>query len=136
MVNQQFSTAVHLMTSLAYHEDRRVHSDYLAQGMRTHPVVVRRLLGALSEAGLITTTRGKTGGIQLAKKQTQITLADIYGAVIKKSLLNKSKKPALKECPVSCSMAKIVDVVVDGVDGAIHSHLEKIKLSDLTKRIS
>ncbi len=135
MVNQQFAIALHIMTSLAYKQGEKAHSDELAKSLRSHPVVVRRLLTCLSRAGLIQTSRGKMGGSEIVRKLQQISLAEIYAAVTKKSLLNKTDKPIFKECPVSCSMVKIIDTVVTGVDSAIDSHLKKIKLSDIIKKV-
>lgn len=56
-----FLTAIHLMTYLAYKEGREtlVTSDELAGIIQQNPVVVRRLISKLREAGLVDTVRGK-----------------------------------------------------------------------------
>ena len=135
MVNQQFAMAVHLMTSLAHNPDVQQNSERLAQSTRTNAVVIRRLLAKLAKAGLVKTQRGKSGGVQLCRKASAITLADIYRAVSSSRLLNCSEKPALRECPVSCSMSEILNDVLDGVEAAGVNYLSKIRVSDLAKRI-
>ncbi|MBM7070374.1 Rrf2 family transcriptional regulator [Actibacterium sp. 188UL27-1] len=53
------------------------HSD-IADHAGTNPVVVRRGLGELCKAGLLTSERGPSGGWRLVWRSHDITLADIY----------------------------------------------------------
>ena len=95
-----FLTAIHIMTYLAYPGNTGVPSthivsfvkyvegagslvtsDEIAGVIRTNPVVIRRLLKELRQAGLVTSTRGKTGGYQLGKAANAISLLDIFLAV-------------------------------------------------------
>lgn len=113
-------------------------SDQLADSIRTNPTVVRRLLAKLSEAGLLDSFKGKAGGVILNKSPKEITLKDIYMATVedKKLLCTLSEKEPAKGCAVSCSMKKILTDVVDGFEENSLSYLSKIRLSDLTSKIS
>ena len=91
MVNQKFATAVHILTNLAYSQCPKANpkqsgklnnSDVIAESVNTNPVVIRRLIKYLTVAGLVKTTRGKAGGIQLSKDPRDITLKDIFCAPI------------------------------------------------------
>ncbi|MBC8152439.1 MAG: Rrf2 family transcriptional regulator, partial [Bacteroidetes bacterium] len=44
-------------------------------------VVVRRLVGQLRDAELVTTLRGKTGGYQLQRSASDISLLDVFLAI-------------------------------------------------------
>lgn len=139
MENTQFTTAVHIMTALAFHqkqEAQKLNSELLAKSLHSNPVVVRRLLSKLTKAGLVETSRGKSGGVALAQKYQAITLDQIYSAVSTSKMICTPKKPQLKECPVSCSMGELLSDVADGVEAASLDYLKKIKLSDLVKRVS
>jgi len=113
-------------------------SDQLAEGIRTNPTVIRRLLAKLSEAGLLESFKGKAGGVILNKSPKEITLKDIYMATVedKKMLCNPPEKEPSKHCAVSCSMKKIMMDVVDGFEENSLNYLSKIRLSDLTSKIS
>lgn len=144
MVNQKFATAVHILTNLAYSSTvankqppcKINNSDQLAESVNTNPVVIRRLIKFLTTAGLVKTTRGKTGGIQLAKDPAQISLKDIYVALPERKSVNLRTKPAFKKCPVSCSMFSIMSEISDETEKAKLNFLATQKLSDLVDRIS
>lgn len=139
MVNKQFATAVHVMTSLAFQKNLKnsphMNSEQLAESVNTNPVVIRRLLSSLTKATLVVTSRGKSGGVQLAKEPHQITLKDIYAALALNETIAPHNKSPKKECPVSCSMHAIMSNVADGAHKATLKYLESQKLSDLIKKI-
>ena len=95
-----FLTAIHIMTYLAYPGNAGapaahiesfvayvggtgslITSDQIADVLSTNPVVIRRLVRQLRDAGLVTSVRGKTGGYQLGRPATGISLLDVFLAV-------------------------------------------------------
>ena len=56
-------------------------SGAIAAMVGVHPVHVRRVMGALREAGLVESQSGPTGGWELARDPKEITLYDIYLAL-------------------------------------------------------
>lgn len=80
--NSQFAIAVHILTVLAKAgEENNVKSEYIAASVNTNPVVIRRLLGDLSQAHLVISQTGANGGTRLAKCPNLINLADVHKAV-------------------------------------------------------
>jgi Rrf2 family protein len=80
--NSQFAIAVHILTVLAKAgEGNNVKSDYIAASVNTNPVVIRRLLGDLSQAHLVISQTGANGGTRLAKCPNSINLADVHKAI-------------------------------------------------------
>ena len=75
--NSQFAIAVHVLTILARSGDERVKSDYIARSVNTNPVVIRRLLSNLQEAGLVVSQVGAAGGTSLHKQPKDIYLSDV-----------------------------------------------------------
>ncbi|MGE5085658.1 MAG: RrF2 family transcriptional regulator [Bacillota bacterium] len=135
MLDQRFAVSVHIMTVLSYHKGELMTSETLAAGIRTNPTVVRRLIAKLSEAGLVESFKGKTGGVRLNEKRKDISLKDIYMAVSGKPLLNTPDKEPHKSCLVSCAMKKILCDISSGLETHSMSYLSKIKLSDLTSKV-
>ena len=134
MVNQQFATAVHVLTALACKKSL-MSSDDLATSVNTNPVVIRRLLSQLTKSKLVATTRGKSGGVKLAKEPTQITLKDIYLAVSPTESIAPRTKSPHKDCAVSCAMHNIMSGIADGTQRVTLKYLETQKLSDLSKKV-
>src|SRR5262245_35307873 len=129
MVDTRFAVSVHIMTALACSRDKLVTSPTIAKSVRTSPIVVRRLVSKLVERGLVHSFRGKTGGLELARKPETISLRDIYEAAVERPFLNVSDKPAQKSCAVSCAMGKILEEVVHGLEASSLDYLSKITLS-------
>ncbi len=75
--NSRFSVALHVLSHLAYAEGAQT-SEQLAACVGTNPVVVRRTLAGLREAGLVGSTSGAGGGWVLARDPARISLRDVY----------------------------------------------------------
>ena len=135
MVNQQFATAVHVLTALAFHRKELMSSDSLALSVNTNPVVIRRLLSMLTKASLVETTRGKSGGVKLSKEPSQINLKDVYLALSPVDPMAPRDKSPQKNCPVSCAMYAIMTSVSLGSQKVTLKYLESQKLSDLIRKI-
>lgn len=135
MVNQQFATAVHILTALACKKDL-MNSDTLAKSVNTNPVVIRRLLSQLTKAKLVLTIRGKSGGVKLARDSASINLKDVYVALSPSESIAPRNKSPHKECAVSCAMYTIMSSVADGTQKATLKYLETQKLSDLARKVS
>jgi DNA-binding IscR family transcriptional regulator len=85
-------------------------SEELARAMHTNPVVVRRLLAGLRNAGFVASERGHGGGWMIGCDLAKITLRDIYDAV-------GSPYPfalASKTEPPGCVVERAVNNAVDG----------------------
>ena len=70
--NSQFSMAVHILTLLAKAGDENVKSECIAGSVNTNAVVIRRVIGQLSQAGIVSSQTGAFGGTRLAKPATAI----------------------------------------------------------------
>ena len=80
-LSMKCSIAVHCLIFIHEAAGRaRVTSALLAKSTGCNPVVIRNVLSALKKAGLITVARG-TGGAQLCKAPSDITLYQIYNAL-------------------------------------------------------
>ena len=88
--NLRFSTAIEALALMAAEPEKFHTSQALATALATNPVVIRRLLSALSRAGLVTSAKGPSGGTHLAKSPKQITLRDIYRALDGGDLLHQT----------------------------------------------
>ncbi|AHZ86387.1 RrF2 family transcriptional regulator [Bdellovibrio bacteriovorus] len=136
MVDQRFSVSVHIMTALAYHKGDLMTSEELGASIRTNPTVIRRLISKLVDAGLLTSFKGKAGGVKLAKAPKEISLRDVYVAITDKKLIATPDKEPFKNCVVSCSMKKLMCELVDGIENNSMDYLGGIRLSDLTSKIA
>jgi Rrf2 family protein len=134
MVNQQFTFALHILSALAFAEEKLV-SQELAASVNTNPVVVRRLLRALRRAGLVTTFAGKNGGATLRRPPEKISLRQIYDAVQVRPVIAINQRKPDPHCAVSCQMKSITTHLAEGAERALRRHLRKITLRQILGRI-
>ena len=64
--NVQFSVGVHIMQVLHVHADEKVTSSSITKSVNADAGSVRLVLAKLAKAGLVKTTRGRTGGAAVA----------------------------------------------------------------------
>lgn len=76
-LSTKFSDAIHLLAFLHVYQDIKMTSDVIAASIQTSPVVVRRLIGQLREAGFVN-NNSDNHNPQIAKNPREITLLDIY----------------------------------------------------------
>src|SRR5207302_2394916 len=68
-------------THLATHADRQATAAAIAAATRLPPATVAKLLKAMAHAGLVTATRGASGGYRLARKAQSISVAEVVAAI-------------------------------------------------------
>ncbi|HVA91008.1 MAG TPA: Rrf2 family transcriptional regulator [Chloroflexota bacterium] len=98
--SSRFAVAIHVLTLLALNHDQLVTSERIAGSVNTNPVVIRRLLGALREARLVTSQGGNGGGWRLVGDPEAITLRDVYRAVEDSALFSLHHQPPNPACTV------------------------------------
>ena len=132
----RFAVATHLMTLLAVNRGEPQTSEALARSANTNPAVVRRLLGSLTRAGLVSTMLGKGGGAELSRGPKKITLADIYRAVEEPGLLSLPRAAPDPECPVGGRIQLALKPVSKRAEAAFMACLEAVTLKQVAKEIA
>ncbi len=107
------------MTMLATSGDENVKSECIAGSVNTNAVVIRRLLGQLAQAKLVTSQTGAFGGTRLARDPRDISLCEIYKAVSCGEVFALHGKSPNQDCPVGknieavlCNLQKEIDTSV------------------------
>lgn len=100
MNNTRFATAIHIMTLMAESPQEWLTSEWMAGSISINPVIVRKELSVLREAGLIVSRQGKEGGSRLAGNAEEIRISAIYLAVKNTEVLGKKNNNPNPACPV------------------------------------
>ena len=133
MQSCRFAFAVHVMAVLALEKADCCPSSRLAQTVNTNPVVIRRLLIELQEAGLISTLRGPHGGAVLRRKPEKVTLREIHHAVDQGNTFATHPNEPSPECPVGRKIAGVMQRIQDRTNRALAQELEKVTLADVLR---
>jgi len=135
MQSCRFAFAVHVMAVLASEKATCCPSSRLAQTVNTNPVVIRRLLIELQQAGLISTLRGPHGGALLKRKPEKVTLREIHDAVDQGNTFAMHPNEPSPECPVGRKIADVMQRIQDRANRALARELEKTTLADVLRDI-
>lgn len=134
--SSRFAVATHILALLANAQaDEPVTSDYIAASVNTSPVVIRRLLAMLHEAGLVRTKEGSQGGAELAVPAPQITLLDVYRAVDEGELFTLHRNPPNPDCVVGRSIKRALKQVVDQAQMQMERELASVTIAELLNRV-
>ena len=133
MTNTRFSTAIHLLTELAFRPGELMSSATLAEKIKCHPVVIRRLIGALKKASVVTSTRGAGGGVQLAMQPEDVSLSMIAELFDERLAFETHSLPVseLDTDHFSDAVLSMLENERRKVHLAGMSHLDGVTLSDI-----
>lgn len=129
--NSRFAVSVHILAYLAYRGDAAVPSAEIASSVDTNPVVIRRLLGALLKARLVTAQKGAAGGFTLAKSPERISLRDIYRAVEPSPDFGLKHFAPNHDCPVGAKISAILSGAFARAQAAMEGELARTSLADV-----
>jgi Rrf2 family protein len=134
--NCRFAFAVHVLSVLALYPDEPMTSDLLAQSVNTNPVVVRRLLGELAEAGLVESQRGPGGGAKLAQAAQEITLLQVHHAVAGEvEPFGEHPHQPAQSCKVGRGIKRVLEDVASRAKAAVEREYAAISLAEVARQI-
>ncbi len=135
-ISTRFSIAVHILTLIDYEKGTPVSSMMIAGSVNTNPVIIRRILGLLKEAGFVEVLRGPQGSI-LKKPVDDITLLDVFKAV--NSLENEelfdihdSPNP---RCPIGANIQNSLELFMVKSQEAMELVLADVTLRDIINQM-
>ncbi|WP_155591004.1 Rrf2 family transcriptional regulator [Lysinibacillus cavernae] len=128
MVNSRFSVAIHILSLIATTSDRSIlTSDFIAGSVNTNPVVVRRMIGVLKKAGLLSSQSG-LAGYELLVEPKDLTLLAIYQAIDGPEQLF-----AIHDQPnPACAVGRKIQHTLEGVYTSVwHAMVEQLQAQTL-----
>ncbi|CAN5446316.1 Rrf2 family transcriptional regulator [soil metagenome] len=134
--NSQFSMAVHILTLLAVAGDENMKSECIAGSVNTNAVVIRRVLGQLSHAGLVSSQTGAFGGTRLARPASEISLCEIYKAVSCGEVFGLHAKAPNQDCPIGKNIEAVLCTLQKEIDKAVGEKLGQYTLATIIEKVN
>ena len=135
-ISSRFAVAVHILSLITLERQAKLTSTQIAESVNTNPVVIRRVMGKLKNAGLLEIHRG-TGGADLLKPLTEITLLDVYRAVdvvAEGHLFQIHEEPNLN-CLVGANIQRVLEVILTQAQDAMEAVLALVTVEDIVTGI-
>lgn len=132
-ISMKCSVAVHCLIFINEAKGKvRVTSKLLSQSTGCNPVVIRNVFSALKKAGIITVARG-TGGAELCRKPSEITLYMIYQALEPDGLSSLIGIHSCEDraCPVAQNIRQVLQGPYKKIEDSIQTTMEGITLESM-----
>ena len=101
--DSRLSSVLHALLHMA-EQDRPMTSEALGLCLGTNPVVVRRTMGLLREAGLVTAERGHAGGWRIAADLETVSLRRLHEALGEPAIFAIGNRNEMPDCLVEQSV--------------------------------
>lgn len=135
LMNNHFVVASHILAGLSLLDDRPITSEVLAESLNTNATFVRRILGELRDAGLVTSQRGPRGGFSLAREPEQISLFEVYLALEGDPLLDLPDHDPDPLCPIGNNVLPAMKEAFAPVEKALQEALAEISVKQIAIEI-
>ena len=133
-ISSRFTVALHILTCVEMFKDQyKITSDFLAGSINTNPVIIRKILTQLKNAGLITVARG-TGGVNPTRPLNEISFYDVYEAIepVENGDLFSFHTSPNPQCPVGRIIHNLLDDKLKAIQLAMEAEMKKYTIEDLS----
>ncbi len=133
--DNRLSSVLHALLHMAENTEA-VTSEALAQCLDTNPVVVRRTMGYLREAGIVTSDRGHAGGWRIRADLGSVSLRQLHEALGEPAVFAIGNRSGTPECLVEQTVnAALADSLAE-VEALLLKRFSEITLADLATDFS
>lgn len=129
--DSRLSGVLHVLLHMAG-ADGPVTSETMAKAMQTNPVVIRRIMAGLRDAGFLRSEKGHGGGWTIARDLAAITLRDIYAALGSPELFAMGNRTQAPGCLVEQAVNSVLDSAFVEAEELLLSRFGAVTLAQLS----
>lgn len=130
--DSRLSRMLHVLLHMARH-DGPMTSDAIAAMLRTNPVVVRRTMAGLRDAGYVRSEKGHGGGWVIACDLENLSLLDVHRAVGGPRLFVIGNEHSNPDCAVEQLVNEAVEDVLNEAEALLVQRLGAVSLAELSR---
>lgn len=128
--DSRLSRTLHVLLHMAQH-DAPLTSEAIAGMLHTNPVVVRRTMAGLREAGFVQSTKGHGGGWVLGCELATLTLWDIHVALGEPTIFAFGHAADDPKCLVEQAVNRALSNAVQAAEALLVARMRDVTLADL-----
>lgn len=124
------------MLHVLIHMDRAdgpITSAQAAQMLHTNPVVVRRTMAGLREAGFVASEKGHAGGWRLVVPLGSVTMLDIYRAVGEPRIFAIGLADPAPQCLVEQAVNESMSDALNAAEAMLIARLGQVTLAQIAR---
>lgn len=128
--DSRLSSVLHALLHMAEHEGPMT-SETLGQCLGANPVVVRRTMGLLREAGLVSAERGHSGGWRISADLKTVNLRQLHAALGEPAIFAIGNRNETPECLVEQAVNAALDTAFLEAEALLLDRFADVTLADL-----
>jgi Rrf2 family protein len=128
--DSRLSVALHVLVHMN-ELDALVSSETLGPMLGINPVVLRRTMAGLRDAGIVRSEKGHGGGWSLARRLEDVTLADVYEALGTPAPFGIGPRVESPGCSVEQAVNRALEKALDEAEALLRARLRSISLAEL-----
>ncbi len=135
-ISSRFTIAIHILACVeTFGKEHKITSDFLASSINVNPVIIRKILSQLRNAGLIEVARG-AGGTTATKPVDEITFYDVYKAVdlLEEDTLFHFHENPNPDCPVGKNIHMALEKL-ERIQRAMEQEMRQFTIADVAGQI-
>ncbi len=132
--DSRLSRVLHILLHLAQSEEPMT-SELMAGTMNTNPVVIRRIMAGLRDAGFVRSEKGHGGGWSLACELSRVSLRDIYDALGEPAVLAISTETEAPGCLLEKAVNEALADTLEEARSLLLSRFDGITLAMLAESV-
>lgn len=130
--DSRLSRMLHVLLHMARH-DGPMTSEHIARMLQTNPVVVRRTMAGLRDAGYVRSEKGHGGGWAIVADLETVTLLDVHRAVGGPTLFAIGSEQANPACAVEAAVNAALDDALREAEALLVARLGAVSLAELAR---
>lgn len=130
--DSRLSGVLHVLLHMA-EAGQPVTSETMAKAMHTNPVVVRRVMAGLREAGFVRSEKGHGGGWSIACDMGAVTLRDVYAALGSPQPFAMGNRTEAPGCLVEQAVNAALDEAFHDAEALLMARMGAVSLAALAE---
>lgn len=130
--DSRLSRTLHVLLHMARH-DGPMTSEAIGRMLGTNPVVVRRTMAGLREAGYVKSEKGHGGGWTIAANLAEVSLLDIHRAVGGPRIFAIGSDHPNPDCAVEKAVNEALEDTLREAEALLVARLGAISLAELAR---
>ena len=130
--DSRLSRMLHVLLHMARH-DGPMTSEAIGRMLRTNPVVVRRTMAGLRDAGYVRSEKGHGGGWVISADLAQVTLLDVHRAVGGPHIFAFGNEHASPDCAVEQVVNAAIEEALGEAEALLIARLGEVTLAELLR---
>jgi DNA-binding IscR family transcriptional regulator len=128
--DSRLSVALHVLMHM-HEADGVVTSEALAPKLDTNPVVLRRTMAGLRDAGIVRSETGRGGGWSLGSPLASVTLADVYAALAISNPFGIGWRSPSPTCLLERTANEAIGAALADAEATLKERLQRVTVADL-----